>query len=108
MLDVLPRGGPECPLAPEVPEELARLAERVGRLPDSVREALLPAMEEALEQAVFRGRVLSLAREALERFRHDMELIRFDLDRTREEREELRRRLREGGGGEPAGWSVVD
>jgi hypothetical protein len=81
----------------EVPVEINELAQRVRELPESVRTELEPAMDDVLEQAIFRSRVLTLAKDALVRFRHDLELMRFDLDRTREEREALRRRLAETG-----------
>jgi hypothetical protein len=72
---------------------LAALAERVRRLPREIRRNLEPALDTALEEAVFRGRTLELARQALARFRHDLELIRFDLEATRRERETLAREL---------------
>jgi hypothetical protein len=50
-------------------------------------------VDEALEEARFRGRVLSFARDALEQLRLDLELTRFDLEATRRERESLRERL---------------
>jgi hypothetical protein len=75
------------------PPELVALMERVRALPGEVRLELEPIVGDALEQAVFRGRVLAVAREALERFRMDLELVRFDLEATRREREGLRRRL---------------
>jgi hypothetical protein len=89
------QGGPAPPWAglPEIPGELRVLAERVRSLPAEIRRGLEPAVEDAVEQAVYRGRVLTLAREALARFRHDIELIRFDLEQTRAEREALRQRL---------------
>ncbi len=62
-------------------------------LPPEVRVCLEPVVGEALEQAVYRGRVLAIAKDALERFRHDLELVKFDLDATRREREALRSRL---------------
>lgn len=77
----------------EAPPELRVLMERIRSLPAEVREELEPMVGDAMEQAVFRGRVLTLAREALERFRLDLELTRFDLDATRNERERLRRLL---------------
>ena len=76
------------------PPELLDLQERVSALPPEVRDALEGAVAEAVEQARFRGRVLTVAREALERLRLELELTRFDLDATRREREDLRRRLR--------------
>lgn len=76
-----------------IPPELARLRDRIGELPPRYREALGPVAEEAVEQALFRGRVLTLAREGLERYRLDLAIARFDLDATRREQEALRRKL---------------
>ena len=91
MTDAGVAGG--LPPPAETPPELLALLERVRALPNEVRSALEPAVGDALEQAVYRGRVLTLAREALERFRLDLELTRFDLEATRRERERLRRML---------------
>ncbi|MGE3820655.1 MAG: hypothetical protein AB7I30_14675 [Isosphaeraceae bacterium] len=76
-----------------VPAELRELQERVQAQPEGVRAELAPLMEQVLEHAVFRSRVLTVARDALESLRHDLELARFDLDATRREREALARRL---------------
>ena len=77
----------------EVPDELVALFERVRSLPIEVRGELEPIVLEVLEEARFRGRVLGVARDALERLRFDLELTKFDLDATRREREVLRKRL---------------
>lgn len=79
----------------DVPEELARLADRVRGLPADIRVRLEPAVDDAVEEAVFRGRVLVLAKQALERFRTDLDMIRFDLEATRREREGYRMALEE-------------
>jgi hypothetical protein len=71
------------------------LRERVRAQQGEVRAALEPLVEEAMEQARFRNRVLSVARGALEQFKLDLELARFDLDATRREREALVRLLNE-------------
>lgn len=78
------------PTSPDIPPELTRLREMVRALPPRFREALGPAAEEAVEEAMFRGRVLALAREGLERYRLDLAIARFDLEATRREREALR------------------
>jgi nitric oxide reductase activation protein len=83
-------GSPES-----LPAELITLLDRVRALPPEVRTELEPAVSEALEQARFRGRILDVARDALERLRFDLELARFDLDATRREREHLRRLLQD-------------
>ena len=79
-------------LKPGYTLRLATLPE--GEDPDTlVLRHGVQAMREVLEQARFRGRVLWVARDALERLRLDLEMARFDLDVTRRERENLRRLL---------------
>jgi hypothetical protein len=80
----------------EAPAELIALRDRVRALAPEVRRELEPVVAEALEQARFRGRVLAVARDALEQLRLDLELVRFDLDATRREREDLRRLVENG------------
>ena len=79
-----------------MPAELVALRERVKALAAELRAELEPMVDEALEEARFRARVLSFARDALERLRLDLELTRFDLEATRRERESLRVRLEDG------------
>jgi hypothetical protein len=74
-----------------LPTELIELRERVHAQPEGVRAELEPLLDEVMEHARFRSRVIDLAREALERFHLDLKLARFDLDATRREREALRR-----------------
>jgi hypothetical protein len=80
-----------------VPAELLELQERIRAQPTSVRADLEPLVEEAMEHARFRGRAMSLAQVALERFRLDLAMLEFDLEVTRREREELRERLGDEG-----------
>ena len=77
----------------EIPSELLALRERIHMLPREVRDELEPVLSDVFEDALFRGRVLNVARDALERLRLDLELARFDLEATRSERESLRRLL---------------
>jgi hypothetical protein len=78
-----------------LPLELVELRERVKAQPSDVRAELEPLLEDVLEHARFRNRIMSVARDALERLQLDLEVARFDLDATRREREDLRRRLNE-------------
>lgn len=75
------------------PEEWVALRDRVRTMPESVRAELEPIVNEALDQAWFRSRVLTVARDALEQLRLDLQITRFDLDATRREREALRQQL---------------
>jgi hypothetical protein len=79
------------------PAELKALDDRLRAMPPRVRAELEPLLRDALEQAHFRDRVLTVAREALDRMRLDLTVTRFDLDATRREREELRRQLSAAG-----------
>jgi hypothetical protein len=85
--------GPGRAVMTDVPAEMVALADRVRALPGAIRLEIEPILSDAMEEAAFRGRVLALAREALERFRLDLEVIKFDLDQTRLEREALKRSL---------------
>jgi hypothetical protein len=86
------------PASEPFPAELLTLRQRVLAQPTEVRAELEPIVNMALEEARFRGRILSVARDALERLRLDLELARFDLEATRRERESLRQLLENGQG----------
>jgi hypothetical protein len=77
------------------PPEWVRLARRIAKLPPPIRFELELLLAEALDQARFRGRVLDVAREALERLRLEVEILRFDRDATQREMEALRQKLEE-------------
>ncbi|WP_422930513.1 hypothetical protein [Singulisphaera sp. PoT] len=79
-----------------LPTEMMELWDRIQVQPASVRAELEPLIEDVLENARFRGRVLNVARDALERLKLDLEVARFDLDATRRERESLRQLLDQG------------
>jgi hypothetical protein len=70
----------------ELPVELVALKERIQGQPAAVRAELEPLIDEVLEHARFRSRVMLIARDALEQFRLDMAWLRFDLEATRRER----------------------
>lgn len=75
----------------DVPAELRALRDRVQALPPDARDELGPLMDDVLEQAVYRSRVLTLARDALARYRLELAAARFDLEATRRERDEALR-----------------
>ena len=77
----------------EAPSELLRLRDRLRDLPTEIRAELEPLLTDVMEQAACRGRVLAIARDALERYQLDLRAVRFDLEATRREREALRDRL---------------
>ena len=91
-----PQLGANPPGPPPIPAELVALRARIRSMPAEIRAELEPLAEDACEQAKFRGRALSLAREALEQFRLELTAAQFDLDATRREREGLRRWVERG------------
>jgi hypothetical protein len=79
----------ETPLTTDIepfPSELVVLRDRIQRQPAPVRAELEPLIDDVMEHALFRSRVMLIAREALERFRLDLASLRFDLEATRRER----------------------
>jgi hypothetical protein len=73
-----------------VPAELSALRDRIRALPPEARAEVEPLMDDVLEQAVYRSRVLTLARDALARYRLELAAARFDLEATRRERDAAR------------------
>jgi hypothetical protein len=69
----------------QVPTELVELKERIQGQPPAVRAELEPLIDEVMEHAMFRSRVMSIARDALQRFRLDLASVRLDLEATRRE-----------------------
>jgi hypothetical protein len=72
--------------AGQLPTELVALKGRIADQPPKVRAELEPLIDEVLEHAMFRSRVMLIAREALQRMRVDVAALRFDLEATRRER----------------------
>jgi len=70
----------------QVPTELVALKERIQDQPARVRQELEPLIDEVMEHAMFRNRVMLIARDALQRFRVDLAATRFDLEVTKRER----------------------
>ena len=70
----------------QFPSELMALKEKIQDQPPTVREELEPLIDEVMEHAVFRSRIMLIARDALQRFRVDMAALQFDLDMTKRER----------------------
>jgi hypothetical protein len=81
-----PEATSEAAMEEQVPTELVALKERIREQPAQVRADLEPLIDEVMEHALFRNRVMLIAREALERFRLDLTALRFDLEATRRER----------------------
>jgi hypothetical protein len=70
----------------QYPSELVALKDRISGQPAPIRAELEPLIDEVLEHAMFRSRVMLIAREALQRFRVDLAAMQFDLELSRRER----------------------
>jgi hypothetical protein len=73
------------PILERLPDELVALKEKIQDQPTEVRNELEPLIDQVLEHAIFRSRVMLIAREALQRFRVEMAAMQFDLEATRRE-----------------------
>ena len=70
----------------QLPTELVALKEKIQGQPADVRETLEPLIDEVMEHAVFRSRVMSIARDALQQFRVELAAVKLDLEATKRER----------------------
>ena len=79
--------------AEALPTDLLRLAEAIRQLPDAHRLAVEPVLSRVLESTKRRRRILTLVQDALNQLRLDMKYLMFDLEATRRERDDFRRRI---------------
>jgi hypothetical protein len=77
----------------EIPREIVDLATAIGQLPAEHRETIEPVLNRVIESTKRRRRILSLVQDALSQLRLDMKYLAFDLEATRRERDEYRRKL---------------
>ncbi len=79
----------------EVPREVVELAAAVGQLPIEHRKEIEPLLVRVIDSTKRRRRILSLVQDALGQLRLDMKYLAFDLEATRRERDDYRRKLEE-------------
>jgi len=77
----------------EVPAEIAQLAAMVNELPAEFRAKIGPLLDRVVESTKRRRRILNLVQDALGQLRLDMKYLMFDLEATRRERDDFRRKL---------------
>ena len=77
----------------EIPRELAELGKRIADSPDPTRVQLEQAYDRVVDSVRRRRRILSLVQEALSQLRLDIKYLMFDLEVTRQERDELKQQL---------------
>jgi hypothetical protein len=79
----------------DIPADLTELALVLGHLPSEHREHIEPIFLRVVEGTKRRRRILSLVQDALSQLRLDMKYLMFDLEATRRERDEYRRKTEE-------------
>ena len=77
----------------ELPIEIAELGEALNALPAELRLAIGPLFNQVIESSKRRRRILNLVQDALGQLRLDMKYMMFDLEATRRERDDYRRKL---------------
>lgn len=80
-------------VAGELSADILDLAAAVETLPAEFRQKMAPLFARVVESSKRRRRILNLVQEALSQLRVDMKYLMFDLEATRRERDEFRRRL---------------
>ncbi len=80
----------------DLPADIVELAAACEALPAEFRQTIQPVMCRVLESSRRRRRILSLVQDALSQLRLDMKYLMFDLEATRRERDEYRRKLEQG------------
>lgn len=79
----------------DLPSDLKQLVAAIGELPAEQADSLLPLLERVVESTGRRRRILALVQDALGQLRLDMKYLMFDLEATRQERDEAQQRLEE-------------
>jgi hypothetical protein len=79
----------------ELPADILELAATISTLDPAIRAQIEPLVARVLESTKRRRRILGLVQDALAQLRLDMKYLMFDLEATRRERDEFRRKLEE-------------
>jgi hypothetical protein len=83
------------PTHEDLPQEVLDLVEAIQQLSLEARTRVEPVLKRVVEASSRRRRILSLVQDALGQLRLDMKYLTFDLEATRRERDEYRRKLEE-------------
>jgi hypothetical protein len=76
----------------DVPREILDLVDAAHHLPPEQLAKIEPLLARVVENTKRRRRILSLVQDALGQLRLDMKYLAFDLEATRRERDEFRRK----------------
>jgi hypothetical protein len=78
-----------------VSKDFCELAAAIAALPPADRLRIEPLLTRVVDGTNRRRRILTLVQDALSQLRLDMKYLMFDLEATRRERDEYRRKLEE-------------
>jgi hypothetical protein len=78
-----------------LPTDIAELAAALAELPAAERQRIEPLVTRVLDSSKRRRRILGLVQDALTQLRLDMKYLMFDLEATRRERDEFKRKVEE-------------
>jgi len=81
----------------ELSADILELGAALEGLPPEQRQRLEPLFSRVVETSKRRRRILNLVQDALSQLRVDMKYLIFDLEATRRERDEYRRKLEQAG-----------
>lgn len=81
--------------AEELPQDLELLAGAIRQLPDEHRAPIEAILSRVVDSTKRRRRILNLVQDALSQLRLDMKYLVFDLEATRRERDDYKRRVEE-------------
>lgn len=79
----------------DLPADLVELVAKVAELPENLRPSIQQALTRVIDSTKRRRRILTLVQDALGQLRLDMKYLMFDLESTRRERDEYRRKVEE-------------
>ena len=79
----------------ELSSDILELGAALANLPLEHRQRIEPLFSRVLESTKRRRRILGLVQDALGQLRLDMKYLMFDLEATRRERDEYRRKIEE-------------
>ena len=81
------------PNSEDLPADVQELASILETLPSEYRIRVEPVLNRVLESTKRRRRILNLVQDALSQLRLDMKYLMFDLEATRRERDDFKRKL---------------
>jgi hypothetical protein len=77
----------------DLPADVVELAGVLASLPVEYQQLVEPVFSRVVESTKRRRRILSLVQDALGQLRLDMKYLMFDLEATRRERDDYRRKI---------------